>query len=242
MEDLDLFAGRVAHDVMSPLGATATALEIIRRTSGEARTTGLAGRALTSLQRSRTIVDDLLEFTRAGARPDPEVHTEVAPVIAGVVGELAFAAAEARVLLEVEPVPPFACACSEGVLTSLVTNLVRNAIKHMGDAPERRVVVRAADAGGCVRIEVEDTGPGLPPALVDHVFLPFVRAPGGSAVPGIGLGLATVKRLAEAHGGRVGVRSRSGAGSTFWFELPRVASTSVHPAAAGAEPEPVAKH
>jgi signal transduction histidine kinase len=112
-------------------------------------------------------------------------------------------------------------ACSAGVLTSLVSNLVGNAIKYMGDAPLRRVVVHARDVGSRVRIEVDDTGPGVPLELRDRIFEPYVRAT-ESSVPGLGLGLATVRRLVDAHGGRLGMSSGA-TGSSFWFELPREA-------------------
>jgi signal transduction histidine kinase len=110
-------------------------------------------------------------------------------------------------------------ACAPGVLVSVVSNLVRNAIAHMGEATSRRVVLRCAPAERRVRFEVEDTGPGLPAGFADLAFQPYVRGP-SSGAPGIGLGLATVKRLVEAHGGAVGVRSVTGAGALFWFELP----------------------
>jgi signal transduction histidine kinase len=79
--------------------------------------------------------------------------------------------------------------------------------------------LRVADAEDRCRVSVEDTGPGIPPNKKSILFEPYVR--GSANEPGIGLGLATVKRLAEAHGGRVGVESALGSGSTFWFELPK---------------------
>jgi len=74
-----------------------------------------------------------------------------------------------------------------------------------------------------VRVEVADTGPGLPPGSEQLVFEPFRRA-GNSHLPGLGIGLATVKRIVEAYGGRLGVWSTPGRGSTFWFELPEAAA------------------
>jgi signal transduction histidine kinase len=106
------------------------------------------------------------------------------------------------------------------VLTNIVSNLAQNAVKYMADSELKRITVRAIDRGELVRVEMEDTGPGLPAGLEAKVFEPYVRAE-GLTQPGLGLGLATVKRLCEAHGGNVGVRSTRGAGSVFWFELPK---------------------
>jgi signal transduction histidine kinase len=107
------------------------------------------------------------------------------------------------------------------MVASIVSNLVRNALKYVGDGAERRVLVRAWPAGRCVRLEVEDNGPGLPEGLAARVFEPYVRGPRERA-PGIGLGLATVKKITEAHGGRVDVRSAPGLGCRFGVELPSV--------------------
>jgi signal transduction histidine kinase len=77
-----------------------------------------------------------------------------------------------------------------------------------------------------VRFEVADTGPGLPPAFEKHAFEPYMRAT--TRVPGLGLGLATVKRLVCAYGGHVGVaRGEGGVGALFWFELPRPGPATV---------------
>ena len=101
--------------------------------------------------------------------------------------------------------------CSAGVLTSIAQNLVRNAIKYMGDPSIRRIFVRATRVGSSVRIEVQDTGPGIPVDLQKVVFEAFVRGP-HEVIGGTGLGLATVKRLVESHGGYVGLQSTVGVG------------------------------
>ncbi len=84
--------------------------------------------------------------------------------------------------------------------------------------------MRVVERGPLVRFEIEDTGPGVPPALADRVFERHVR---GERSSGLGLGLATVKRLVETHRGRLGVRSSPGRGSCFWVELPAAAASSV---------------
>ena len=220
-DELDAFAGRVAHDLMNPIGAAAMALQLVRRSTHEDRTQQLTDRALASLERSRTLVDDLLRFSRAGARPEPGARCDLRETLEGVVAEQPPSAAHAGISRSIAELParPVACACASGVLTSLAANLVQNAIKYMGAAKTRRVVVKASATATSVRVEVEDTGPGLPPELHGRVFEPFVRAR-ASGLPGIGLGLATVKRLAEAHGGQAGTRSRPDDGSIFWFEMP----------------------
>jgi signal transduction histidine kinase len=111
------------------------------------------------------------------------------------------------------------------VLAVILSNLVRNAIKFTGDEDRaiRRVILRGSADGQRLRLEVEDTGPGIPPGAVARIFEPFVRLPGAGTKPGIGLGLATVKRFVEASGGTVGVDGRPGQGSCFWITLPLAA-------------------
>ncbi|XXX74611.1 ATP-binding protein [Sorangium sp. So ce134] len=220
-DELEQFAGRVAHDVLSPLGAVALALDVALQRCGEgepARRSIERGRQ--AILRVKRIIDGLLEFARAGARPEPGARAEVRPVIDDLMVELVPVAVELGAELRVEPFAPCAVAASPGVLISILANLIRNALKYLGDAAVCRVVIRVLDAREAVRIEVEDTGPGIAPAVEQLVFQPYVRAQ-GARVPGLGLGLATVKRLTEAHGGRVGLRTVVGKGSLFWFELPK---------------------
>jgi signal transduction histidine kinase len=218
--ELEQFAGRVAHDVLSPLGGVGLALQSIARRPLDERSREMAARGRASLERVRRIVDDLLAFARAGGPPSGGMSADVGPIVFDVVEGLHASAEAERVEVVIEPFEPFRVACAPGVLTSVLTNLIGNAIKHMGAQPVRRVRVRVEHLEEMTRFEVEDTGPGIPSELGDTVFEPFVRA-AAPGRPGLGLGLATVKRLVVRHGGRVGYRSTPGRGSRFWVELPR---------------------
>jgi signal transduction histidine kinase len=78
----------------------------------------------------------------------------------------------------------------------------------------------ALRSGTRVRVSVADTGPGISPEELPHVFLPFRRGRRTNSHPGTGLGLPLAQRLVEAMGGAIGAESTPGSGSVFWFELP----------------------
>jgi signal transduction histidine kinase len=220
-DDLEQFAGRVAHDLKGPLASTSAALQqAAHLATGTPR--AAIDRSQRGLLRVRRLVDDLLDFARAGAADPRGVAADVHDVVDEVVGDLAEVAAENRVELRVESLARERVACSRGVLASVVQNLLKNAITHMGQSELRLVRVRATPApdGRRVRIEVEDSGPGIPESLGEAVFEPFVRGPAAPPA-GSGIGLATVKRFVSAHGGRVGFRPTPRRGTLFWLEMPR---------------------
>jgi len=219
-EELEQFAGRVAHDILGPLSATRMAVGHVAAQVQDPTQQRMLERGQRGVERVATIVDGLLRFARAGAAPDPGVVSSVAPIVQSVAVELEPIAAAAGVTLTVAPAPPCMVYGHAGVVTSLVENLARNAIKYMGEQRTRTVEIRVVPVAGFVRLEVEDSGPGIPPALHDTIWDPHVRGR-TNGTPGIGLGLATVKRIAESHHGRVGFRSRLDVGTCFWVELPR---------------------
>ena len=215
-EELEEFAARVAHDILSPLSSVSMALSVIQRHPGQSREA--LDRAHASLSRVRGIVDGLFEFARAGAAPEAGARTEVRAVATGLVEELRPFAAQRQAILRIDDLPDCAVACSPGVLLSVLGNLLRNGLKYLGKAETRQVVLRARRRRGRVLFEVEDTGPGIPAQLGTRIFEPYIRGPDTGA-PGLGLGLATVKRLVESHRGSLGVRAGARGGALFWFEL-----------------------
>lgn len=108
----------------------------------------------------------------------------------------------------------------EGRLSQIITNLIGNAIKYT--PPEGHVWVRAETGSDSVQISVQDDGLGISPEDQAQVFARFyrVRTAETESIDGTGLGLAIVKSLVELHGGKVGLESHLGKGSTFYFTLP----------------------
>ncbi|HEY4187568.1 MAG TPA: ATP-binding protein [Polyangia bacterium] len=231
-EELEAFAGRVAHDLLNPLAAVELSMSQAERAEDPTRRATALARARRASGRARRLIDDLLAFAQAGARPVGAVASVAGEAVEGVVEELRAPALEQHITLRVEvPAAPIGVRCASGVLTSLLANLLRNAIKHMGERPVKQVRVSVTRLNARVRFEVEDTGPGLPPGLEDRAFDPYVRG-AGTTTPGLGLGLATVRLLVDGHGGRLGVRSSPGQGSLFWFELPAAPVPPTAPLAA----------
>lgn len=217
--ELEHFAARVAHDLRGPLGTAALAVEVAKRADGTSALPVLE-RATRTLQRAGTLVDGLLLFAMASKGPTEQRSADVNDVLEGIVEDLRANAEERGIEVRLTmPETHVRAACAPGVLVSLASNLLGNALKYMGEATLRRVEVNARAGARAVRVEVRDTGPGVPPELQPRIFDPHVRG-ASTTIPGLGLGLATVRHLAEAHGGAVGVESTPGAGSLFWFELP----------------------
>jgi signal transduction histidine kinase len=222
--ELEQFAGRVAHDIRNPLSAVQMTAELALSSTADTAIKGSLARILRSLARANAITSALLEFARSGAQPDPGARTDPAEVLRDISGAISTEAEQLHVDFRIEAVPPVLVACSTGVYLSLIGNFLRNAMKHMGDSTTRRIVVRVRDEGTCVRTEVTDTGPGIAAQSLPSLFDPYFRGAHDRGTEGLGLGLATVKKLAEGHHGCVGVASEPGTGSTFWFTLPRAGS------------------
>ena len=104
-------------------------------------------------------------------------------------------------------------------LGQVVTNLASNAVKFTREGGVS-ILVSRCEAG--VRVDVRDSGQGIPESQLDHIFEPFHQVDGDTTreVSGTGLGLAIVKEMVQAMGGQVGVSSRLGVGSNFFLELP----------------------
>jgi signal transduction histidine kinase len=201
--DLELFGARVAHDICSPLAAVGLALEVAPQHIANPQIQDLVRRSASTLQDVQLMVEGLLDLARAGAAAGSH-RCEVAPALEGLIGDLRSRATTAGITLRCGEIPEVALACPPGALLVLVSNLVENAFKYLGDAAEREVAIRILVDAAKVRFEIEDSGPGVPSGFEARIFEPFARGP-GVVQPGAGLGLTTVRRVAEAYGGRAGM-------------------------------------
>ena len=169
-----------------------------------------------------TLIDDIISMLKAGRE---QIRT--GPVSISKIGHFAVQAARASAeevgLNLIEEIP-------EGLplvqgemrrLGQVLDNLIQNAIKFTD--PGGAVTIRMLEEERQIRVEVEDNGIGIPPNELDRIFDRFYQVDGTTTrrFAGTGLGLAIVKQIVEAHGGRVGVQSKVGAGSTFYFTIPK---------------------
>ncbi|NLD68106.1 MAG: HAMP domain-containing histidine kinase [Limnobacter sp.] len=215
----------VSHDLRTPLTALTGQIETIRLKgddlSDEARDQ-LLERALHNAGHLRRMTDSLAELARLDS---PDFRAEPEPI---AIGELADDVVHRYVAKAQQAGISLGIDYPDGLpLTSVDAGLIERALANLLDNALRvtprggRVLVRALLDGAGVRIEVVDSGPGVLPEDQARVFDRFFQTSRAREQRGSsGLGLAIVKRVAELHGGQVGLRSEPGQGSTFFIELP----------------------
>ena len=218
-EHLAGFAGQVSHDLLNPLTAVSMSLRLVGEQLEDpaavdaAQLGWLVTRAVSGTRRMESLIEGLLSFARLGGRLTRE-PVDLRTVVAETGEDLAEALSGASLTAGELPV-----VTGDPVqLRAVVQNLVANAAKFVQPGLVAKIEVSASRAAGGWRVEVADHGIGIPPEHRDRVFEPFARAHEG--VPGYGIGLATVRRVIDAHGGRIGVAETPGGGTTVWFELP----------------------
>lgn len=228
--ELEQFGERLVHDLRNPLAAVAMCLDRIRESVGHAdpKLGTLAARADRSLKRALLLMNGIFAFARSAGTVEPGASADVGATLRAIVDELSMSPDAEGASIDVDAFPRLVAACDVGMLTSVLENLLQNAVKYTRDCEVRRITVRASGADGIVRIDIADTGPGIPPGIIERIFEPYVRVGGGQQL-GLGLGLATVKRFCDACGGRIRVRSTVGEGSTFTVELPEASVASTAP-------------
>jgi two-component system, OmpR family, sensor kinase len=232
-QELDAFARRVAHDLMGPLAPLKGYLTLLKRSGAgqEPQARELLGQAESSAVRMGELIEALLRFCRAGTRGEPAVG-ELDTAVGTLLLEVSQSAAAQGVALERELESGVRVPCSVQLLQLVAQNLLSNAVKYTAGRPAARVRVRVAREGGEAVLEVEDNGMGMSAQVQASLFQPFFRAPEVRSLPGHGLGLATTRRLVEAHGGSLTVRSEQGVGTRVVVRLPLVAAPVATPAPA----------
>lgn len=230
----DEFLAMLAHELRNPLASISNASELLARTVSSAPLTdaplALLGRQTKQLIR---LVDDLLDLSRIarGRITLEETSVEIGAVIDQAVETVQAIIREKSQRFSLAK--PAHAVYVHGDRTRLVqafSNVVHNAVKYTDAGGEIHLEVLASDTE--VRIKVQDTGTGIAPALLPHLFDLFVQSERtlDRSQGGLGIGLSVVKRLIEMHGGSVQAESPGvGQGATFTIRLPRSAAPHAEP-------------
>ena len=215
------FIGNVSHEVRNPIFAVSGYLEALATSSlSEDQRKRYAEKGLTNLQRLNSLFNDLIDIAQLEYREDL-IQAKVFDLkkVVSDVGELLHPKAEDKDLtLEVEN-PSLHVEADPDRIRQVLTNLIENAIAYTEEGSVRCRYRRHAEK---VRIEVVDTGKGIPEDHLERIFERFYRVNPDRARKsgGTGLGLSIVKQILQAHGEKIHAESTAGRGTRFWFELP----------------------
>jgi signal transduction histidine kinase len=221
----ELFAGALAHDLRNPLGAIMTAAHVVLLRQGRRGDTAEDAqplrRVLSSGERMRRMIDQLLDFTRArtgGSIQLQRRRTHLGDLCEQAIGELQIANTDWDVRLEVED--DVEGSWDADRLLQVLSNLVANAGQHGVTSSPIRVVLDG-NAADFVTLTVQNAG-SVPSSLLPHLFDPFSSAQHRrKKSDGLGLGLFIVREIVRAHGGRISVASDETTGTAFTIQLPR---------------------
>jgi signal transduction histidine kinase len=205
----------VAHELRTPLHTARLALELLSsRTEADAPYLGHLRRALDEIA---SLIDNRITESRLKGEVEPHIERlDCRELVRDALDGLRMAA-ERRSIELVDELDDCELDGDRKLLSSVLVNLVNNAIKFSRDGCAVRVHVRSA--GERVRMRVEDACGGIPEPELAGLFEPFVQS--GSDRSGFGLGLTIVRQAVQAHGGEIDVENMPGRGCAFVVELPR---------------------
>jgi len=219
--ELAQFAYVASHDLSEPLRMVSSYLQLLRRRyrgklDPDADT--FIDYAVDGAARMRTLIEDLLAYSRAGRSERPFETVNLARVVGEVAATLRALANDEPPEIEWDPLPTVQGDPAQ--LVQLFQNLLGNAVKFVAPGVRPFVTVRAEDEGGTWRFTIEDNGIGIEPRHAERVFGMFQRLHTRDQFEGTGIGLAIARKVVERHGGEISAAPREEGGSRFTFTLP----------------------
>jgi PAS domain S-box-containing protein len=218
--ELEQFAYVASHDLQEPLRAVTGCVQLLQKSYGgklDADADELIRHAVEGAARMRTLISDLLAFSRVGTHGKAFEPTDCNAALYGALANLTVALDESRARVTHDPLPTVNADPSQ--MRQLFQNLVGNGLKFHGERdPEIHVSARPRDGGWL--FSVRDNGIGIEPQYRERIFVIFQRLHTRAEYEGTGIGLAICKRIVERHGGDIWVESEPGRGSTFFFTIP----------------------
>jgi PAS domain S-box-containing protein len=216
------FYSMISHELKTPLSSIRGALSSLLDMKTNTQSHKLLSIALNNSEKLQRLIDDILDWKKleSGKFKLNKHEFKADFLLTEVVKDFEHVASKVGITFEKITESDATLRGDTQRLSQALGNFVSNAIKY--STPGSSITIRAeATAGDTVRFSVTDHGPGIAESELDKLFTQFQQLEPADRrqKPGTGLGLAIAKSIVELHGGRVGVDSELGKGSTFWFEL-----------------------
>ncbi len=212
------FTSDVAHELRTPMNAIATQAEFALSRADVQEKDGALMRILAKNEEMSALVHQLLLLARMESGQLPQEDTcAVEAMLSGIVEDLQPVAQEREIRME-QTLCPANVRGNRAMLTRAFVNLIDNAIRYGHEGGVVRL--RMENDGQSVTVEVEDDGPGMDAASLEHIFDRFWRGDSARSTPGTGIGLAIVRSVVNMHGGQIRVESAVGKGTRFTVQFP----------------------
>jgi light-regulated signal transduction histidine kinase (bacteriophytochrome) len=236
-EELNAFCYSVSHDLRAPLRAIDGYGHILQEEYGarlDETGRGYIERSRAGARRIGEVIDDLLRLTALARGGVERLPTDLTSVAQSIVAILAVRSPERAVSVRIAE--GLTANGDPGLLHIALENLLGNAWKYTSKTDAASIEFGAEHRNGETVFFVRDNGAGFDAAYADKLFQPFQRLHGAQEFPGSGIGLATVGRIVQRHGGRVWATGMVGVGATFFFTL-QPGESGMRPSAARAADE-----
>lgn len=220
--ELEAFSYSVSHDLRAPLrGISGFSEALVRDYTDklDERGIGYLRRVQASAQRMGELIDDLLELSRVTRTELRRARVDLSKLARVVAEDLARKEPSRTVSVQIQE--GLFVDGDNNLLRIVLENLLGNAWKFTARVPLARIEVSMTNQEDKPVYAVRDNGAGFNMKYVSKLFNPFQRLHGEAEYPGTGIGLATVHRIVDRHGGRVWAEAASGAGATFYFTIPQ---------------------
>jgi two-component system NtrC family sensor kinase len=225
--ELEAFSYSVSHDLRSPLLSIDGFSQILLEEHADQldeTAEDLLRRVRSAARRMGELIDDLLQLSRVGRAELNRDRVDLSAVAQAIVADLVKNDPTRRVTVRIED--GLMADADSRLITAALENLLGNAWKFTANVSEAVIELGADRSDGAPVYFVRDNGAGFEMAYVDKLFNPFQRLHGDSDFPGTGIGLATVRRIIDRHGGRVWAEGTVEQGATFYFTIPSISAVS----------------
>lgn len=222
-KELEQFAYVASHDLQEPIRMVSSFLQLLEKKYKDKideKASQYISFAVDGAERMKTLINDLLKFSRLGTQREKNVLVDCNDIVQNVLSVYQYTIRDIGAEISISELPVVMGLKSE--LEQLFQNLIGNALKYRKARAYPIINITCERMDNYWLFKVKDNGIGIDDRYFEKIFIIFQRLHGRNDYSGTGIGLAICKKIVERHGGEIGVKSKLGEGSEFYFTIPAI--------------------